>query len=453
MSLAKIIVITLFLFPQNLFSQEINRVTDREKESIKGMPSKVVVLEYAEIDMFGEQTEELISTNTKVFNSAGFYISINDDINPQINPRLNPDDFEKYNSQKYFIYYPNSLNIKEIQFRKKEEKYKNSCYNIKYNYLEEKSEEIVENCDGSWSSFQFSIYKRNHYYDKNKNIYKTEYEGKGSGIYKICLMKYNIENRKISEDYYDMRGNLIAIRKFTYDNLGRLIEDYYQDGKDKNSPSVRKSNIKNQFDGKGNLIKTSTESYYSISEENSSIKYYTWFKNIYSIEGNLKRVEEYLHYNSSKPPKDVLQSVTEYLSYDKYNNWTSKIIYKNCYKDDDCNFRYTKFKRQIEYYKSNNDINTFKLVNESPIVETPIGSQIWAKINLEISFFQNGDPIREARTYYEWQTAIKNKEPAWCCYANDSLNGEKFGILYNIYAILDSRRLAPKVGGFQHITT
>lgn len=73
-----------------------------------------------------------------------------------------------------------------------------------------------------------------------------------------------------------------------------------------------------------------------------------------------------------------------------------------------------------------------------------IGSQIWATQNLDIRTFRNGSDIPEAKTDEEWRKAEKEKKPAWCYYNNDSENGEKYGKLYNWYAVNDSRGLAPK---------
>jgi uncharacterized protein (TIGR02145 family) len=63
--------------------------------------------------------------------------------------------------------------------------------------------------------------------------------------------------------------------------------------------------------------------------------------------------------------------------------------------------------------------------------------------NLDVATFRNGDPIPEAKTDEEWKKAGDNKQPAWCYYNNDPANGEKYGKLYNWYAVNDSRGLAP----------
>ena len=72
-----------------------------------------------------------------------------------------------------------------------------------------------------------------------------------------------------------------------------------------------------------------------------------------------------------------------------------------------------------------------------------IGAQIWMTQNLNVAHFRNGDPIEEAKTAEDWKAAGENKKPAWCYYNNDPTNGEKYGKLYNWYAVNDSRGLAP----------
>jgi uncharacterized protein (TIGR02145 family) len=68
----------------------------------------------------------------------------------------------------------------------------------------------------------------------------------------------------------------------------------------------------------------------------------------------------------------------------------------------------------------------------------------WMTENLNVSIFRNGDVIPEARTAAEWSKAGKEGKPAWCYYENNTDNGNKYGRLYNWYAVTDSRGLAPK---------
>ena len=72
-----------------------------------------------------------------------------------------------------------------------------------------------------------------------------------------------------------------------------------------------------------------------------------------------------------------------------------------------------------------------------------IGAQVWMTKNLDVATFRNGDPIPQAKTNEEWEKAGENKQPAWCYYDNDPANAAKYGKLYNWYAVIDSRGLAP----------
>ena len=82
------------------------------------------------------------------------------------------------------------------------------------------------------------------------------------------------------------------------------------------------------------------------------------------------------------------------------------------------------------------DTTTYKAVN--------IGSKTWMAENLNVAKFRNGDSIMEAKTSEEWKKAEENQVPAWCYYDNKKANGEKYGRLYNYFAVRDSRSLAPE---------
>lgn len=78
------------------------------------------------------------------------------------------------------------------------------------------------------------------------------------------------------------------------------------------------------------------------------------------------------------------------------------------------------------------DGNSFKTVK--------IGDQTWMAENLNVGHYRNGDPIPQVNESDQWR---KLETGAWCYYNNDSTNGEKYGKLYNWYAVIDPRGLAP----------
>ncbi len=69
-----------------------------------------------------------------------------------------------------------------------------------------------------------------------------------------------------------------------------------------------------------------------------------------------------------------------------------------------------------------------------------IGTQKWMSSNLDVAFYRNGDPIRQITDPAAWEGLTTG---AWCYYNNDPLQGNKYGKLYNWYAVNDPRGLAP----------
>ena len=82
-------------------------------------------------------------------------------------------------------------------------------------------------------------------------------------------------------------------------------------------------------------------------------------------------------------------------------------------------------------------------VSNSFVQTVTIGTQTWTTKNLDVATFRNGDAIPQAKTDEEWEAAGHYKQPAWCYYENNTANGTKYGKLYNWYAVVDSRGLAP----------
>lgn len=104
---------------------------------------------------------------------------------------------------------------------------------------------------------------------------------------------------------------------------------------------------------------------------------------------------------------------------------------------------------QEEFFNLKNEVLASKVsVSNSPTSEkhfksVKIGSQEWMTENLSVSSFSNGDAISEAKTKEEWENANEKRMPAWCFYNNDPSMGEKYGKLYNWYAVNDDRGLVP----------
>jgi uncharacterized protein (TIGR02145 family) len=77
------------------------------------------------------------------------------------------------------------------------------------------------------------------------------------------------------------------------------------------------------------------------------------------------------------------------------------------------------------------------------VEEIKIGDQIWMAKNLNVNQFKNGELIPEIQNEKEWKRTGDKKLAAWCYYDNDSKNSEKYGKLYNWYAVADGRGLCP----------
>jgi uncharacterized protein (TIGR02145 family) len=72
-----------------------------------------------------------------------------------------------------------------------------------------------------------------------------------------------------------------------------------------------------------------------------------------------------------------------------------------------------------------------------------IGNQEWMLRNLDVTRFQNGDPLFLATTNPQWQQLVGEEKPVYGHYGNEVENGKKWGLIYNWYALDDPRGLCP----------
>jgi uncharacterized protein (TIGR02145 family) len=92
-----------------------------------------------------------------------------------------------------------------------------------------------------------------------------------------------------------------------------------------------------------------------------------------------------------------------------------------------------KVEEPVANYVTDIDGNKYKIVT--------IGKQTWMAENLRVTKFRNGDLIPQIQDANVWTNL---ETGAWCYYANNSENDQKYGKLYNFYSVKDQRGLAPE---------
>jgi uncharacterized protein (TIGR02145 family) len=70
-----------------------------------------------------------------------------------------------------------------------------------------------------------------------------------------------------------------------------------------------------------------------------------------------------------------------------------------------------------------------------------IGTQVWTVENLRVTHYRNGDPIANITEDSQWHNST---EGAYCNYNNDPDFIEKYGRLYNWYAVKDAHNITPE---------
>jgi uncharacterized protein (TIGR02145 family) len=99
---------------------------------------------------------------------------------------------------------------------------------------------------------------------------------------------------------------------------------------------------------------------------------------------------------------------------------------------------------RYSYFKSDGQ-SVRCIKNTSAEFETiSIGNLFLMKNNLNVDCFRNGDPILEAKSDQEWKKAFEENIPVWCYYKNIPEVGKTYGKLYNGFAVMDPRGLAPE---------
>lgn len=84
--------------------------------------------------------------------------------------------------------------------------------------------------------------------------------------------------------------------------------------------------------------------------------------------------------------------------------------------------------------------NTVTDIDGNVYQTVTIGNRVWMAENLKVTHYRNGDPIPHVTDGITWGGLGTG---AYCEYNNNPANVATYGILYNWYAVDDSRNIAP----------
>ena len=179
---------------------------------------------------------------------------------------------------------------------------------VSCNQSEKKNDLTEENLKGKVKSITENTYEA---VEKFGQIEKGDVLVDSSAVYTDDgrFKIYNEKGNKIEENYYNSNGSLIYKNTYKYDEKGNKIEENYY-----NSNGRLYSKTTYKYDEKGNMIE---DNFYD-SDDGSLI-----YKNTYKYDEKGNIIEEN-HYDSN----GRLDSKYTY-EYDKNNNWTQRIEYKN----------------------------------------------------------------------------------------------------------------------------
>lgn len=276
------------------------------------------------------------------------------------------------------------------------------------------------------TQFKTEVYKEIVDFDLNGNrtscqktfddfeVLNYEYERDKNGF---------ITKAKVSQPCYHLSD---GVEYYEYDSLGNVVlERRLEDN------GFIASITKRKFDGNGELIE----------EERFFSDDFLFFSEKYKRSGKKIKIKDVINGDVWRGTTDDIGEIlrlvnrrrfqTKEFTYvvDSVGNWTTKIVFLNGKK-------IMEETRQIQYRtSSNSDV-------KKEFIVVKIGGQMWMNENLDIKNFNNGDVIIQAQCEEEWEKAFLNKTPAWC-YCEDGDGNLTKDVLYNYYALKDSRGLAP----------
>jgi uncharacterized protein (TIGR02145 family) len=176
------------------------------------------------------------------------------------------------------------------------------------------------------------------------------------------------------------------------------------------------------------------------------VKLYPTFEEFIFESCHWKNVRYNVNYDKEQETKDLYKNDFQYIYYtifgeifsvQSYEIWSNKLENQNKFLSD--------FVREIKFgknkYKPKDKFETITDIDGNVYQTVQIGNQVWMAENLRVSRFRNSEMIPNVQSIKEWQEL---KAANWLNYENDFENDSKFGKLYNWYAVIDDRHIAPE---------
>jgi uncharacterized protein (TIGR02145 family) len=268
-----------------------------------------------------------------------------------------------------------------------------------------------ESYTGQWANNKYNGKGKSSY--TNGDIYDGDFvDGKKQGNGTYTFKTGALYTGQWADNKYNGKGKLI------YAN-GEIYEGDFLNGLRSGNGTFTYNILENMTDPNGNVV-----------EDKFSIYIGQWANDVYNGKGKLNE------YDGSEYEGDFVNGKKQ----GSGKSFNSGETYTGQWAND-------LYNGQGKLTLPNKTIQEGEFVAgvyQKEIEKCTIGDQIWMAVNLDVSKFRNGDVIYEAKTNEEWENAESNETPAWCYYQNDPKNGKKYGKLYNHFAVVDPRGLAPK---------
>jgi hypothetical protein len=295
-----LLICALILTNTYAFAQ-LSNINGWQERAMLNRPSKVKTTVYNVFEKFGEQTEKSKYYEELTFNIKGNYLSIK-------SGDLNPED---RNRQKLYYYEVGTNRLLNM-------KISGNIYSTNTIEYEYSSDNLIKYLISSDCSDDYSICKQEFEYDGQKrNTGITYYDKKGDIL---RIEKFSYKGLLLSDmKTFDKSGKLYKNKQLLYNAKGLLVQkDDYIKG---NGEMILDNHNNIEYNTKNDTIK---KTFCNRTSSGTTSCYSLIYSYEYYPTGFVKKLSTYRIYKNGR---DEYSDNWEYYVYDKFNNWIEKTIW------------------------------------------------------------------------------------------------------------------------------